>query len=44
MIFRLFATAVLAAGLGAPGAFAALPAPPASPAEAAPMPSLAPIV
>jgi Do/DeqQ family serine protease len=44
MIFRLFATAVLAAGLGAPGAFAALPAPPASAAEAAPMPSLAPIV
>ena len=44
MIFRLFATAVLAAGLGAPGAFAALPAPPASSAEAAPMPSLAPIV
>ena len=44
MIFRLFATAVLAAGLGAPGAFAALPAPPASPAEAAPMPSLAPMV
>ena len=41
MIFRLFATAVLAAGLGAPGAFAA---PPASPAEAAPMPSLAPMV
>jgi Do/DeqQ family serine protease len=44
MIFRLFAAAVLAAGLGAPGAFAALPAPPASPAEAAPMPSLAPMV
>ena len=44
MISRLLATAVLAAGLGAPGAFAALPAPPASPAEAAPMPSLAPIV
>jgi Do/DeqQ family serine protease len=44
MIFRLFATAVLAAGLGAPGAFAALPSPPASPAEAAPMPSLAPMV
>jgi len=44
MIFRLFAAAVLAAGLGAPGAFAALPAPSASPAEAAPMPSLAPMV
>src|SRR5271168_1936664 len=44
MIFRLFAAAVLAAGLGAPGAFAALPTPPPSQAEAAPMPSLAPMV
>ena len=49
MIFRLFAAAVLAASLCAPGAgtrraFAALPAPAASPAEAAPMPSLAPMV
>jgi Do/DeqQ family serine protease len=44
MIFRLFAAALLAAGLCAPGAFAALPAPPAGSAEAAPMPSLAPIV
>jgi Do/DeqQ family serine protease len=44
MIFRLFAAALLAAGLCAPGAFAALPAPPAASAEAAPMPSLAPIV
>jgi serine protease Do/serine protease DegQ len=49
MIFRPFAAAVLAAGLCAPGAgtpraFAALPAPPASTAEAAPMPSLAPMV
>ena len=44
MIFRLFAAAVLAAGLCAPSAFAALPAPPTSPAEAAPMPSLAPMV
>jgi Do/DeqQ family serine protease len=49
MIFRLFAAALVAAGLCAPGAgtpraFAALPAPPASAAEAAPMPSLAPMV
>ncbi len=44
MVFRLFAAALLAAGLGAPVAFAALPAPPPSPAEAAPMPSLAPMV
>jgi serine protease Do/serine protease DegQ len=49
MIFRLFAAAVLAAvlcapGAGTPRAFAALPAPPASAAEAAPMPSLAPMV
>ena len=44
MIFRFFAAAALAAGLCAPGAFAALPAPPPSPAEAAPMPSLAPMV
>jgi len=49
MIFRLFAAAVLAASLCAPGAgtpraFAALPAPAASSAEAAPMPSLAPMV
>jgi Do/DeqQ family serine protease len=44
MIFRLFAAAVLAAGLCAPGAFAALPSPPASAVEAAPMPSLAPMV
>jgi len=44
MIFRLFAAAVLAAGLCAPSSFAALPAPPAAPAEAAPMPSLAPMV
>jgi Do/DeqQ family serine protease len=44
MIFRLFAAALLAAGLCAPGAFAALPAPAAASAEAAPMPSLAPIV
>ena len=44
MIFRLFAAALLAAGLCAPGAFAALSAPPAASAEAAPMPSLAPMV
>jgi Do/DeqQ family serine protease len=49
MIFRLFAAAVLAAclcapGAGTPRAFAALSAPPAAPAEAAPMPSLAPMV
>src|ERR1700733_9923143 len=44
MIFRLFAAAALAASLCTPRAFAALPAPPASPAEAAPMPSLAPMV
>src|SRR5271169_1135856 len=44
MILRLFTAAVLAAGLSAPGAFAALPAPPPAAAEAAPMPSLAPIV
>ena len=47
MILRLFAAAVVAAGLCAPSAFAALPSPPASPnspAEAAPMPSLAPMV
>jgi serine protease Do/serine protease DegQ len=42
MILRPFAAALLAAGLCAPGAFAALPASPA--AEAAPMPSLAPMV
>jgi Do/DeqQ family serine protease len=42
MIFRFFAAALLAAGLGAPAAYAALPSPPA--AEAAPMPSLAPMV
>ena len=42
MIFRPFAAALLAAALCAPGAFAALPASPA--AEAAPMPSLAPMV
>jgi len=44
MILRFFTAAVLAAGLSAPGAFAALPTPPPSPAEAAPMPSLAPMV
>src|ERR1700728_2316381 len=44
MIFRLFAAALLAAGLCAPGAFAALSAPPAASVEAAPMPSLAPMV
>jgi serine protease Do/serine protease DegQ len=49
MISRLFATAALAASLCAPGpgtprAFAALPVPPAAAAEAAPMPSLAPMV
>jgi Do/DeqQ family serine protease len=44
MNLRLFAAAVLAVGLCAPGAYAALPAPPASAAEAAPMPSLAPMV
>jgi serine protease Do/serine protease DegQ len=44
MIFRPFAAALLAAGLCAPGAFAALPASPAPAAEAAPMPSLAPMV
>ena len=44
MIFRLFTAAVLAAGLSAPCAFAALPTPPPAAAEAAPMPSLAPMV
>jgi len=44
MILRLFTAAVLAAGLSVPGAFAALPAPPPSATEAAPMPSLAPMV
>jgi serine protease Do/serine protease DegQ len=44
MILRLFAAAVLAAGLSTPGAFAALPAPPPAATEAAPMPSLAPMV
>jgi serine protease Do/serine protease DegQ len=44
MILRFFTAALLAAGLSAPGAFAALPAPPPSAAEAAPMPSLAPMV
>jgi serine protease Do/serine protease DegQ len=44
MIFRPFAAALLAAGLCAPGAFAALPASPGPAAEAAPMPSLAPMV
>jgi len=43
MILRLFTAAVLAAGLSAPGAFAAVAAPPSA-AEAAPMPSLAPMV
>jgi Do/DeqQ family serine protease len=44
MIFRSFAAALLAAGLSSPSAFAALPAPPPAAAEAAPMPSLAPMV
>jgi serine protease Do/serine protease DegQ len=44
MIFRPFAAALLAAALCAPSAFAALPASPAPAAEAAPMPSLAPMV
>jgi len=44
MILRLFTAAVLATGLCAPGAFAALPSPPPSATEAAPMPSLAPMV
>ncbi|MGA2399880.1 MAG: Do family serine endopeptidase [Steroidobacteraceae bacterium] len=44
MILRLFTAAVLAAGLSTPGAFAALPAPPPAATEAAPMPSLAPMV
>jgi serine protease Do/serine protease DegQ len=40
-----FAAVVLAAGVSAPVAFAALPAPPPAPAaDAAPMPSLAPMV
>jgi Do/DeqQ family serine protease len=43
MILRLITAAVLAAGLSAPGAFAAVPAPPTA-TEAAPMPSLAPMV
>jgi Do/DeqQ family serine protease len=43
MILRLFTAAMLAAGLSTPGAFAALPAPPTA-TEAAPMPSLAPMV
>jgi serine protease Do/serine protease DegQ len=44
MNFRPFAAALLAAGLCVPGAFAALPASPAPAAEAAPMPTLAPMV
>ena len=44
MILRLFTAAVLAAGFSVAGAFAALPTPPPSAAEAAPMPSLAPMV
>jgi Do/DeqQ family serine protease len=44
MILRFFTAALLAASLSAPGAFAALPGPPPSQAEAAPMPSLAPMV
>jgi Do/DeqQ family serine protease len=44
MTLRFFTAALLAASLSAPGAFAALPTPPPSSAEAAPMPSLAPMV
>jgi Do/DeqQ family serine protease len=44
MTLRFFTAALLAASLSAPGAFAALPTPPPSQAEAAPMPSLAPMV
>jgi len=44
MILRFFTAGLLAASLSASGAFAALPAPPLSATEAAPMPSLAPMV
>jgi Do/DeqQ family serine protease len=44
MTLRFFTAALLAASLSAPGAFAALPTPPPAQAEAAPMPSLAPMV